>query len=83
MIIKLFSIYDKKAVAFGQLFPSNTSGSAERSFHEALKNPDTPYAKYPEDYVLYQIAEFDDESGYIVKTFEPPLHVVDGVALLG
>ena len=82
MIIKYFSIYDKKAVQFGPVFSSHTPGSAERSFRDAMTNPDAPYGKYPDDFALYEIFEFDDEKGIIVSTHEPPLLLVEGHALV-
>lgn len=77
-----FAIYDKKANSFGQLFPSNTHGTAERSFKDALDNPESPYGKYPDDFALYHIMDIDDESGYIIESFEPPRLVVQATQLL-
>lgn len=82
MIIHYFSIYDKKALQFGPLFASHTPGSAERSFKDAMANPEAPYGKYPDDFALYQIFDFDDEQGIITQTHEPPQLVVQGVSLV-
>lgn len=83
MKVAYFSVYDKKARSYGQLFPSSTKGSAERSFQESIKNPDSLHGKYPDDFALYCHFEFDDESGLVESRFEPPLLIVEASALVG
>lgn len=82
MKIPYFSVYDKKAQQFGVCFGSQTPGSAERSFDQSIKTPDSPHAAYPSDYALYRVFDFDDESGYVVETYEPPQLVCEGSALV-
>lgn len=72
MIVKYFSIWDKKAVTFGQMFPSHTLGTAERSFKDSMSNPDSPHSKYPDDFSLYLILEIDEDTGMVSQTYEPP-----------
>lgn len=62
MKVKIFSIYDVKAQAFNQPFFSNNRGTAIRSFAEAISDKNSMYGKYPEDFVLFEIGVFDDES---------------------
>lgn len=82
MIVKYFAVYDKKAQGFGNVFPSHTLGSAERSLRESVTNKDSPHSKYPDDYNLFHMFDFDDESGLIVETFEPPQLVCEASALV-
>lgn len=82
MIINYYAIYDKKAVGYGQVFPSQTPGTAERAFRESINNKDSQHFKYPDDFALYVVFEFDDELGTITKTFEPPQLIVEGSALV-
>lgn len=65
MIQKVFGVRDGKAQAFLQPFFSNASGSAIRAFDDAVNDnsPSNQIAKHPEDYILYELAEFDDNSG--------------------
>jgi len=77
-----FSVRDVKSENFGQLFPSATRGTAERSFQESLKSPDSIAGKYPSDFALYAIFVFDDESGLVVERFEPPQLVVEATSLV-
>lgn len=81
-VFSYYSIWDKKARQFGQLFPSNTPGTAERSFQDALRNPDAPYSRYPDDFALFVHFEFDDESGLVTNRHEPPQLVVEASALV-
>lgn len=76
-----FAIYDKKANTFGQLFPSHTHGTAERSFKESINNPDSPHGRYPDDFALYHILDLDDDIGQVIETFEPPQLVVQAIQL--
>ena len=77
-----FAVYDSKTASFGQLFPAATRGSAERSFQESLKDPSSIAGKYPDDFALYAVLEFDDESGTVVTKFEPPQLVVQASSLV-
>lgn len=77
-----FAIYDKKSNTFGQLFPSATLGTAERSFNELLKNPDSVQSKYPDDFALYHVLDFDEDVGQVIETFEPPQLVVQASQLI-
>lgn len=82
MNVKYFSVFDKKAISFGQVFPSHTLGTAERSFSESINSPDSPHGKYPSDFALYLIFELDDDTGIIVQTYEPPQLVSEALSLV-
>ena len=82
MLVTYYSVWDKKAQQFGQLFPSITPGSAERSFRDSVNNPDSMHNKYPSDFSLFSHFVFDDETGLVVDRHEPPRLVVEGSALV-
>jgi len=82
MITGYYSVYDKKAQAFGQLFPSVTKGSAERAFTENVNTADSMANKYPDDFALYQIHDFDDDTGQVVNVYDPPLVIVEAMTVL-
>ena len=65
MIHKVFTVYDSKAEAYMQPFFSPTTGLAIRSFSEVANNKDHAFSKYPEDYTLFEIGEFNDIDGSI------------------
>lgn len=68
MILKIYSVFDSKAVFFGQPFfdPNLNDGSAIRNFSDAVNdgsNPNNMWHKHPEDYSLFYIGDFDSTSG--------------------
>lgn len=81
MKIRHFSIYDKKAQTFGQVFPSHSFGTAERELKSAISNTETQIAKYPDDFALYYHFEFDGETGDISDLQVPPQLIVEASAL--
>ena len=68
MIQKVFGVRDGKAQAFLQPFFSNAVGAAIRAFEDVVndKVAGNQIAKHPEDYILYELATFDDNSGEFV-----------------
>lgn len=65
MKLRVFSVYDGKIAGFMRPFFDAHLGNALRSFEEACKEPTSPFAKYPSDFVLYEIGSFDDEKGVL------------------
>jgi len=57
---KVFAIYDSKAEAYGKPFHYNSRGEAIRGFQEALKDEKTTFAKYPADFTMFEIGEYDE-----------------------
>lgn len=68
--MKIFSIYDGKIRSFMRPFMDAHTGSALRSFEEACKEPTSPFAKFPADFVLYEIGTFNTETG-LVSPYSP------------
>lgn len=64
----IFTIFDKKAVAYNQPFYYHQKGQAIRALQDNVAQVDSPISKHPEDYALYKIGEFDDQSGEISST---------------
>ena len=68
MIQKVFAVRDGKAEAFLQPFYSINAGSATRAFEDTINATDgNQLAKHPADYVLYELAAFDDNTGEFVS----------------
>lgn len=63
MILKAYSIRDGKAEAFNPPFFMASKGLAMRGFMDLVNDPNTTIAKYPGDFSLYEIGEFDDSNG--------------------
>ncbi len=72
MIWSIFTVYDEKAEAHMRPFFEQTKGTAYRAFEESCNDPSTNFFKYPKDYTLYFIGQFDDNTCEII-TAMPPL----------
>jgi hypothetical protein len=67
----LFAVYDAQVKTFMRPFYGRTVGEAERTFGDAVRNPESDWAKHPQDYSLFKLGEFDDESGLLVSEVAP------------
>lgn len=63
--MKIFTVFDAKAEAYLQPFYARTNGEAIRSFAEACSNPEHNFCKYGADFTLFDIGEFDENTGVI------------------
>ena len=77
MITNIYSILDKKSKTFGRLIPCKTPGAMLREFTDIANDKTHPIGLHPEDYVLYHVADHDDQNG----TFENIPHKSYGMAL--
>ena len=69
MEYKVYSIFDSKIEAFLQPFCAQTKGQAIRMFTDSVNDPQTMFSKHPEDYVLFELGSWFDDSGrYAVHT---------------
>lgn len=80
MILKIFSIRDAAAEAFFPPFFMATRGMAMREFETACKNTESNIGRYPSQFNLYELGEFDDAVGTIDVHPEPHL-VIQGLSM--
>ena len=73
MIKKVFTVYDAKAQAFLTPFFETASGIANRIFMEACQNPEHHFWKYAEDFTLFELGEFDDNTGQFTNLPAPEM----------
>lgn len=59
----MFSIYDIKAEAYLKPFYMQSKGQAIRAFTESLQDPESGMGKWPADFTLFELGEFDDACG--------------------
>lgn len=78
MIHQCFTVYDSKTEAYFLPFYSKTIGEAIRSFEDAISDPNHSFAKHLEDYTLFHIGEYDDNTA-IMKTLDA--HIPLGKAI--
>ena len=59
----VFSIHDIKAEAYLPPFVCPTEGIATRTFADCVADPTHQFSKNPDDYTLFKLGTFDDETG--------------------
>lgn len=80
MVHKAFSIRDSKGEVFNPPFYKHTHGEAERDFTSLVRDEKSMVSKYPEDFDLYHVGTYDDQTG-VFKSLETPLHIIKAVNL--
>ena len=63
----IFSVYDKKAEYFLQPMFARNAAQMLRDLSDVVSNRDSLLGKHPEDYAVYQLAQFDEISGAIFE----------------
>lgn len=59
----VLSVRDRAMDAFMQPFFAPAVGLAVRSFGDEINRAESPMHAHPEDYDLYQVGTFDDQTG--------------------
>jgi len=73
MILKMFSIYDRKAEVHQPPLYCHNIGHAMRVFQDVFRTPDSVLSRYPEDFQVFEVGTFDDQSALIVGLDKPHL----------
>lgn len=63
MKLNVYAIYDSKVNAYLNPFYMRSDGEAVRAVTEAAKDRNSNFCKYPADFTLFRVAEYDDQSG--------------------
>lgn len=74
--MKLFSIYDEKADSYSQPFTAAANGLAIRQLQELVNDKTTTISKYPEDFSLYFIGDFDSDRGLLLPLDTVPVLLI-------
>lgn len=78
MLHEVYSVRDSKTEVFGSPFLQKSQGEAERSFQALTNDPQTFVGKYPEDFDLYYLGRYDDNSGQF-KLLDTPKHLMKAI----
>lgn len=65
MILKMYAIYDSKALAFLPPFFMHNDSVAKRIFQDTVLDPASQFHKHPEDYTLFCVGTFEDSTAKI------------------
>lgn len=83
MKMGLFAMRDVKAGAFMQPVCFPTEPLALRWFVDLLRDPESIFAKHPEDFTLFYLGDLDTESGEVLSRNGGPRLINQLVELLG
>lgn len=78
MKLLMFSLYDTKASFFSPPWFAHHRGIAIRSVMDLSQDLNTTVARYPNDYVLYELGEWDDQTGVATPLAPTSLGPVSG-----
>lgn len=65
MVLQMFVILDAKSGAYAPPFFAFNAAVAQRNVAAAVQSGDSLIAKFPEDYTLYAIGQFDDATAEV------------------
>lgn len=74
----VFAVYDSKLAAFFPPFFCQHAAIAKRSFMAIANDKVSQVYAHPQDFTLFEIADWDDETG----EFKPKQHVNHGLAAI-
>lgn len=73
------AIFDRKTALFDRPHCIRHIGEAIREFEHLCKKPETRFGMNPEDYMLFQVANFDPATG-LYENIQPSVALASGVA---
>lgn len=65
MILGIYTVFDRKAGAHLQPFYARSDAEAMRMIKETLLSGKSKLCAFPEDFHLYSLGDFDDQTGEI------------------
>lgn len=71
MVLNIFAVLDHKASAYAQPFFMPTKAQASRAFGDVSLDQKSDIARHPEDYSLYHLGVFHQDTGKIVSFDKP------------
>lgn len=74
-MLKIYTIRDSKGEYYTAPFFKNTDAEAIRDFRGLATDDKSTISKNPEDYDLYRLGTFDNQTGHIVPE-KSPEHLV-------
>lgn len=71
--MELFSVHDIKANLYFPPQAYRNTGEATRAFDTTCRNEETNFAKYPDDFTLCKIGNWNEEEGLIEPCSPQPI----------
>lgn len=76
MILNSYSLFDSKSGTFSPPFFCLSRGIAIRMVMDIMADQNTTPARYPDDFTLFELGNFDDATGVIISSAPINLGVV-------
>lgn len=73
MVLKMFCMYDRKSLIYNPPLFCHNSGHALRVFTDIFRQADSVVGRYPDDFQVWEIGTFDDQTGATVALLKPHL----------
>lgn len=73
MKIQFFAIYDEKACAYMCPLKEQNKLTALRAFSLTCEKQDTMFYQHPEDFSIFYVGDFDDNTGIFTSLEKPEL----------
>lgn len=73
--LEVLAVYDRQLDCYMRPFVAQTIGQAIRSFRDETNRADSEIHKHPEDYALYHLGQFWENSGLIAPLNDGPKQV--------
>lgn len=71
--MKMFSIYDEAAKFFGPPISAPNAEMIRRTVRQMVADGvQVPFLQYPDEFVVYFVGEFDEDSGCVTGLDSPP-----------
>lgn len=74
--LQIIAVKDRAADLFGRPFYVRTTAEAVRSFTDEANNPESQINKHPEDYDLFLLGSFNEDTGRIEQNVSHPNLIV-------
>lgn len=71
MIHFLLAVHDRQLNAYLRVFPVPSKGAGIRSFRDITNDVKSDVNKHPEDYTLFHVGNFNDETGAVAGLASP------------
>jgi hypothetical protein len=79
MKMNIYSIYDQAAKAYLNPFFLHNDGLAIRAFQDNVNSTDdNNIAKHPDQFTLFKLASYDDQTG-LIEALPSPTHLTGGL----
>ncbi len=81
MVLKMFTIYDRKSAIHQPPAYCHSVGHAMRVFMTVFRDPKSVFFQFPEDFQIFEVGSFDDRCAKLTPIGAPRL-VCAGTELL-